>query len=72
MKIQILRSEYLNQTYSQNAKINSILRTLVALNGKSGLWTAVSEYVSTPEAACLSADEIWELYQTTKWVTYGY
>lgn len=72
MKTQIVKSENLLHIYSLHPKINSILRTLVALHGSKNLWPAVSDFVLHDEAAKnLSSKEIWELYQLTKWIVLG-
>jgi hypothetical protein len=71
MYIQIVKSEHLHEIYSCNPKINNIVRALHALHDKDGLWKAVAEYLYSPEAMYLTAQEIGELYEATKWVIYA-
>ena len=71
MKVQRTPSLELS-TYSMNMKINSVLRTLIALNGKEQLWTAVVNYVQHEGGVDqLTQEEIWELYQLTKLIVSG-
>lgn len=57
----------LQERYSANDKANSILRTLIAFHGKDNLWLHVSDYVYSEEAKELSFEDIYNLYQATKW-----
>jgi hypothetical protein len=57
------------ERYSANDKINSIVRTLVALYGKENLLRMVTEFTFKPEGQALNADECYELFQAVKWAT---
>lgn len=67
--VQKINSVYITDNYSANAKINSVMRTLIALHGYKHIWTHVSDYIDSEEGRWLSADELWNLYQSTKWVS---
>lgn len=68
MMFQRTPSHKLLDIYSVNPKVNSIIRTLIALHGKTKLWDAVTSYVLTKDANELTHTETWELYQAAKWV----
>lgn len=56
--------------YSSNAKVNSVIRTLLVQNGKDNLWRAVANFVDSEEGKTWTGTEIWILYQATKWVIF--
>lgn len=55
------------EVYSVNQKVNSIVRTLCALNGKQMLMRAAMDFLMTKEGMELENTEAWELYQAVKW-----
>lgn len=68
LPVQKVKSEHIRNVYSINPKVNSIIRTLIALNGTQKLWPAVSDFVYTTEGQEMTFEEIQQLYQTTKYV----
>lgn len=66
MKTQVIRSEKLAALYSINPKVNSLVRTLVALNGYDNLTKHAFFFFMSPDGADFTSDEIYETYQAIK------
>ena len=64
---QKVKSEDLEDMYSMNQKVNSVIRTLVALHGTEELFKRVYDFTATDEAKELSSEEVYELYRAAKW-----
>lgn len=66
IKCQIIKSEKLCLTYSVNTRVNSVVRTLVALNGYDNLTKHAFFFLLSDEGKEFSTEDTFELYQSVK------